>query len=169
LTWRTRSIFSPNKTSGNHAGLKNASQGDREIFAEFSSDWERLAFESEEAVQRIISGMKVVPEAPAEVCAPEMPTERDQVVRVRLVQRFFRGAVLASYGYRCSVCRVSMPELLKASHIIPWSADVARQADSANGLAMCALHDRAFDRGLLAIDDDLRIVAFVVSSCLCGS
>ena len=142
----------------NVAGLKNASQGDREVFAEFSSDWERLAFESEQAAERLVSGRKTVDKPPDEVCIPELPTERDQLVRVRLVQRFFRGAVLASYGYRCSVCRISIPELLNASHIVPWSVDAVRRADPTNGLAMCTLHDRAFDRGLLTIGDDLRII-----------
>jgi putative restriction endonuclease len=40
----------------------------------------------------------------------------------------------------------------------PWSVDPTRRADPTNGLTMCALHDRAFDRGLLAIGDDLRII-----------
>ena len=45
----------------NIAGLKNASQGDREIFAEFSSDWERLAFESEQAAERLLGPFFVLP------------------------------------------------------------------------------------------------------------
>jgi putative restriction endonuclease len=142
----------------NIAGLKNASQGDREIFAEFSADWERLAFESEQAADRLRAAEKQVGQLADEATLTGMPTEREQLVRVRLVQRFFRAAVLASYGYECAVCRIAIPELLNASHIIPWSADAARRADPTNGLAMCALHDRAFDRGLLAVNDDLRIL-----------
>lgn len=148
----------PTHQRRNIKGLKNASDSDRQIVAEFSSDWERLAFESEQAAERLDSAKKTISESPNEVCVPQLPTERDQLVRVRLVQRFFRGAVLASYGYRCTVCRISIPELLNASHIIPWSVDVARRADPTNGLAMCALHDRAFDRGLIAVDENLRVV-----------
>jgi predicted restriction endonuclease len=48
--------------------------------------------------------------------------------------------------------------LLNASHIIPWSVDKTRRADPQNGLSLCVLHDRAFDRGLIAVDDSFRIV-----------
>lgn len=142
----------------NIAGLKNASQGDREIFDEFSSDWERLAFESEQAADRLASRAKTPNDSADEICAPELPTEREQLVRVRLVQRFFRAAVLASYGHRCAVCRIAIPELLNASHIIPWSADISKRADPTNGLAMCAFHDRAFDRGLVTVDESMRVL-----------
>lgn len=140
------------------AGLKNASQADRDIFAEFSTDWERLAFESEQAVERLADCAKTTAVAPEAPVVPGTPTEREQIVRVRLVQRFFRGAVLASYGYRCAVCRIAVPEMLNASHIIPWSVDVMRRAGPCNGLAMCAFHDRAFDRGLVAVDETMRVI-----------
>jgi predicted restriction endonuclease len=48
--------------------------------------------------------------------------------------------------------------LLNASHIIPWSVDKIRRADPRNGLSLCVLHDRAFDRGLISIDDNFRII-----------
>ena len=48
--------------------------------------------------------------------------------------------------------------MLNASHIIPWSIDKSRRADPTNGLSFCAFHDRAFDRGLISVDDKLRII-----------
>ena len=51
-----------------------------------------------------------------------------------------------------------MPELLNASHIIPWKADAGRRAHPSNGLALNALYDRAFDRGLICFDEKLRVV-----------
>lgn len=140
------------------SGLRNASRSDRDIFAEFSADWERLAVESERAAERLVQPTQVLPSRDDLVEWPELPTEREQIVRVRLVQRFFRNTVLASYGYRCAICRIAVPELLNASHIIPWRANVMRRADPTNGLAMCAMHDRAFDRGLLTVSDDLEII-----------
>lgn len=65
---------------------------------------------------------------------------------------------MASYGYRCAICQIGIPDLLNASHIIPWTTDVVRRADPTNGLALCGLHDRAFDRGLVAVDPELRIL-----------
>lgn len=165
----------PTHQQRNVRGLRNASQSDQAIFEEFSSDWEHLAFESEMASERIgvsgvgpsvghnLSSSVAIPRQPGghieteEFALPSGATETQQLVRVRLVQRFFRQAVVGSYGYRCAMCQLSIPDLLNASHIIPWSADVARRADPTNGLALCSLHDRAFDRGLLAVDADLRI------------
>ena len=51
-----------------------------------------------------------------------------------------------------------MPELLNASHIIPWKADTTRRADPCNGIALNALYDRAFDRGLISFDESLRVL-----------
>ena len=48
--------------------------------------------------------------------------------------------------------------MLNASHIIPWSINKDRRADPSNGLSLCAFHDRAFDRGLITIDDNYKIV-----------
>ena len=33
-----------------------------------------------------------------------------------------------------------------------------RRADPCNGLAMCAFHDRAFDRGLVTVDETMRVI-----------
>jgi predicted restriction endonuclease len=74
------------------------------------------------------------------------------------VQSFFRAAVMISYGSRCAVTGLAMPELLVASHIIPWNASVEHRADPRNGLCLNALFDRAFDRGLLTFDEDWRLV-----------
>ena len=52
----------------------------------------------------------------------------------------------------------AVPELLTASHIIPWSKDIARRADPCNGIALNALYDRAFDRGLITFDESFRLV-----------
>jgi putative restriction endonuclease len=72
---------------------------------------------------------------------------------VRRAQRFFRDTVLASYNFKCAVSGVDKRELLTASHIIPWSKDPDRRSDPHNGLSLTALHDRAFDRGLISFDE----------------
>jgi predicted restriction endonuclease len=41
-----------------------------------------------------------------------------------------------------------------ASHIKPWSEDGANRLNPRNVIALCALHDRAFDRGLITIRED---------------
>ncbi len=48
---------------------------------------------------------------------------------------------------------------LTASHIKPWSAATpSERLMSSNGLLLNALHDRAFDRGLITLDDRYRVV-----------
>lgn len=48
--------------------------------------------------------------------------------------------------------------MLTASHIIPWRCDEKRRADPSNGIALCAFHDRAFDRGLVTVRHDMTIM-----------
>ena len=48
--------------------------------------------------------------------------------------------------------------LLRASHILPWNTHPTRRADPTNGLCLSALFDTAFDRGLITIDEDLRVI-----------
>lgn len=147
----------PTHQQRNVSGLRNASRLDREIFHEFSSNWEELVIESEEALERITPrSLEGIVEDDIKI--PEGPTDRQQLVRVRIVQGFFRAAVLASYENQCSMCGITISELLNASHIIPWRQTANRRADPTNGIALCGLHDRAFDRGLVTISDKYEII-----------
>jgi predicted restriction endonuclease len=51
-----------------------------------------------------------------------------------------------------------LPELLVASHIVRWADDAGQRMNPRNGLCLNALHDKAFDAGLLVIDADYRVV-----------
>jgi predicted restriction endonuclease len=53
-----------------------------------------------------------------------------------------------------------LPEkrLLNASHIVPWSKDKANRLNPSNGLCLSAIHDKAFDRGLITLTDDFRVL-----------
>jgi len=73
----------------------------------------------------------------------------------------FRLAVLRAYGYRCAVCGWDgaldrTPVALEAAHVRWHAAGGPERAD--NGLALCAVHHQALDRGALGIDDDRRIM-----------
>jgi putative restriction endonuclease len=147
--------FDPTHQARNVRGLSNAGRADQAIWNEFNANPELLAYESQQAYTRVTSSpleseMEQVP-------IPSGPTESTRLVRTRLVQNFFRDAVLSSYEYRCAICRLDLMELLNASHIIPWSRNVSLRADPRNGLALCAIHDRAFDRGLLTITETLTV------------
>ncbi|MBI1325396.1 HNH endonuclease [bacterium] len=155
--------FDPELQRRGIKGLKNAGRGDRALWEEFQADPERIAFESQQVFEPNGANDRTIhrPAVPDhfEIESDEIRiTEAERTVRVRLVQNFFRKAVLSSYGDKCTICRLHFPELLTASHIIPWSVDVRRRADPRNGLALCAIHDRAFDRGLIGLDESHRLL-----------
>ncbi|MDB5337308.1 MAG: putative restriction endonuclease [Planctomycetaceae bacterium] len=141
-------------------GLSGASEADREIWNEFHGDWERLAIQSEELREQYglpddsATADEVVPEIRRFVGA----TEGSRVTKVRLAQRFFRSSVLASYASRCCITDINQPAFLIASHILPWSQYPQHRTDPRNGICLSSLHDRAFDRGLITFDENLRMV-----------
>jgi predicted restriction endonuclease len=51
-----------------------------------------------------------------------------------------------------------IPELLRASHIVPWSQSVEHRLNPRNGLCLSATYDAAFDRGLIGFDDEFRLL-----------
>jgi putative restriction endonuclease len=141
----------------NIAGASHGSKMDAEVWDEFNGDWDRLAFESEKLLAQKI-GRQV--EEVSEVDLFDLPKagkERDAVVKIRVNQNFFRKAVLAAYNFQCCITGLEIPELLNASHIIPWSKDKENQVNPRNGLCLNAIHDRAFDRGFLTITPEYKI------------
>lgn len=139
------------------SGLSGASAGDRAVWEEFNKDWERLAFESEKLLA-MLDGKPV--EAEAELQEDELlreGLEREQVVRQRVNQCFFRAAVLAAYGGRCCITGLAVPDLLIASHIVPWARDTLNRVNPRNGLCLNALHDCAFDRGFITLSGTLEV------------
>ena len=76
----------------------------------------------------------------------------------RLNQDFFRKMILSNYGKRCAVSGLNVPEVLRASHIIPWSEDKKNRLNPCNGLCLSATYDAAFDRHLISFDKDYRMI-----------
>ena len=73
----------------------------------------------------------------------------------------FRASILKAYEYRCAVCGFDVrlglrPIALEAAHI-KW-----RQAKGpnivVNGLALCSLHHKLFDRGAFTLSKELEIL-----------
>ena len=139
------------------AGLTHGAKGEEHIWRAFQEDAEAVAFESE----RLLAQRREKPlEVSADIDDRDLPAdgkERESVVRVRVNQSFFRGRILSAYDHRCCVTGLAVPELLVASHIRPWSMDRANRLNPRNGLCLNALHDRAFDRGLMWIADDYTV------------
>lgn len=135
-------------------GLSHGAKGEGEVWDEFAETPETLAVESEKLIAQRLG--KPVEEA-AEIETDDLPEpgeEREAIVRLRLKQAFFRKRVVSAYEFRCCVTGLTNQKLLVASHIIPWSADKSNRLNPKNGLSLNALHDRAFDRRLMWIDEE---------------
>lgn len=81
----------------------------------------------------------------------------------------FRDRVLVAYGYSCAVCGFDLrlknaPLAVEAAHI-KWH-QAGGPSVAPNGLALCTMHHKLFDRGAMAVSEDRRIV---VSSLVNGS
>jgi putative restriction endonuclease len=138
-------------------GMSHGAKGEEDIWREFEDDPEALAFESERLLAKF-TGRKL--EDIAEIDERELPKEgleRERIVRVRVNQHFFRSAVLTAYDCKCCITGLAVRELLVASHIVPWASDPKRRMNPRNGLCLNALHDRAFDRGLMYLDNNLKV------------
>lgn len=87
--------------------------------------------------------------------------DKISLTRQRKGQDYFRRMILANYGGRCALTGIDIPQLLLASHIIPW-ADKSHKKDRlnpSNGICLSALYDKAFDQGLITISpDDYSVV-----------
>ncbi len=70
----------------------------------------------------------------------------------------FRQAVLTAYEERCCISGLDIPTLLVASHIVPWAEDKTNRLNPRNGLCLSNLHDRAFDKGIISISEDCRVM-----------
>lgn len=81
-------------------------------------------------------------------------TEAERLVIQRVGQDIFRSSLMDYWQGRCPLTGITDPELLRASHIVPWSecATDAQRLDVHNGLLLSALWDAAFDRGLVTFD-----------------
>ena len=79
-------------------------------------------------------------------------------VKTRVNQSFFRTMVIDNYGHRCGLTGIPIPQVLRASHISPWSEDEPNRLNPANGLCLSATYDAAFDAHLISFDEDLRLI-----------
>ncbi len=137
-------------------GMANTSAADREIWSQYYGRWDTLAnalvvpepLESQPPPAKL-------PRVPTKM--PTGPTQVERLTKQRRGQSFFRNAVIAAHEGRCCITGITSPALLRASHIVPWSHDPSMRLDPRNGLCLNALHDAAFDRGLITLSATLEL------------
>ncbi|GAA4452470.1 HNH endonuclease [Nibrella saemangeumensis] len=143
-------------------GVKGMGGGRKQvepIWKEFINDQEGLVFESE----RILAKYE---KRPIEELHPEIKfdlhnlqgEERERMIKTRVNQSIFRQMVLKTYQNRCAISGINLPELLVAGHIIPWSENDKERLNPENGICLSNLYDRAYERRLICIDTNYKIL-----------
>jgi putative restriction endonuclease len=161
VAWKLVNFASldPSLTQRGIKGATNTGKLDKIVFQEFTNNWDDLAFESEVLLQKFLSSERAFEEDIDFGPGKEVIRE----VKLRVNQSFFRSTILSSYDFSCCITGINLPELLVASHIVPWSRDEKNRLNPQNGLCLNNLHDKAFDKGLITFDSNFN---FTVSSGL---
>lgn len=130
---------------------------DLEVYSEFFNSWDILPFESEKLLANLENTTVEQLNSISEFELQKEGKTRDQLVKIRVNQSFFRRSILASYNNTCCITGMQQPDFLIAGHIKPWSIDEKNRLNPQNGIAINALHDKAFETGLMTITTDFKI------------
>jgi hypothetical protein len=151
-------------------GFIRVAKLDKAIFTEINGDWENFAVNCEYLLEQYRKRYGIVNTNNEDSLMAhtlwekevELPigSAKKQLVNTRIGQRFFREVVLSAYNHQCCITGLHHNALLIASHIKPWknSDPKTERTNPRNGLCLSALYDKAFDAGLMTIDEQYRIV-----------
>lgn len=126
------------------------------IWDEFAENKELLLFESE----RILAekeNQTIESKFDELLCNLKGKTKLREI-KTRVNQNVFRQIVVSNYSGKCAITGIDIPELLFASHIIPWSKNEDERLNPENGICLSGLYDRAFDKGLIGINEKYEIL-----------
>ncbi|RUT68068.1 HNH endonuclease [Flavobacterium cupreum] len=140
-------------------GLQNGGNQVQQIWNEFFNNKEELIFLSE---QILAQKENTSIENKYEDILFDIKNLKGQdiirAVKTRVNQSVFRQMVLSNYNNKCAITGIDIPELLLASHIIPWSKNEEHRLNPENGICFSALYDKAFDTGLIGINTNHEII-----------
>ncbi len=71
-------------------------------------------------------------------------------------EKSFTKRILTAYGNQCAFSGMQL-KLVDAAHILPVSEPTSTD-DTSNGIALSALYHRAFDRGLVTLNEQYQII-----------
>lgn len=118
-------------------------------------------FEGVSAVYRLSMSLPTLPyEDYVRETADLGDTEAERAQKIRIGQDRFRDALMNYWDGACPLTGITNPELLRASHIIPWTECESDQErlNVYNGLLLSSLWDSAFDTGLVTFDDSGLVI-----------
>lgn len=141
------------------SGLPGGTKQCKPIWDEFHANREELLFESE---CLLAEREHLTIEGKYKEILQDKNTIKGGIklreVKYRINQYVFRQIVISNYSSKCALTGIDLPELLVASHIIPWAVNEEERLNPENGLCLSQLYDKAFDRGLLGVNLQLKVV-----------
>ena len=148
-----------------HCAMGHASALDAKIWNELQANWDAIALEAASEyghfarLHGVQADRDLLEDAlpPGELLTWEEGKTRSATVQVRVNQARFRKAVLSSYNATCCISGLQHDKLVIASHIVPWSEDSQNRLNPQNGLCLSALHDSAYDQGLITVMPDFKV------------
>jgi putative restriction endonuclease len=109
-------------------------------------------------LSKLLSEQKIDNIDELEIAADVEGKDRIQTIKARVNQYYFRKMILRNYNQQCCINGLNIPDVLRASHIIPWIEDKDNRLNPTNGLCLSATYDAAFDRYLISLDDKYRLI-----------
>jgi hypothetical protein len=86
-------------------------------------------------------------------------TERSGLVTSRIGQGAYRKRIIHRWEYQCAVTGFSKPEILIASHILPWKqANDNERLDVNNGILLSPVYDALFDKHIITFENNGKII-----------
>jgi hypothetical protein len=140
-------------------GMDGASKVDKSVWKELLANWDAVVLEAASIYGKLAAGhgLDLADEVDLDLPPTEMGRTRTATVQVRVNQARFRKSVLVGYNSTCCISGLQNERLLIASHIVPWSEDTHNRLNPQNGLCLSALHDRAYDQGLITVLPDYTV------------
>ena len=139
-------------------GATNIGKLDKEIFQEFTENFDDLFYKSEDLLLSKIEENKPKTHIDKLIDERKKGEYKIRKTKVRINQDYFRTIVMSNYINGCGVTGISIPELLVASHIKPWSKDEKNRLNPSNGICLSATFDKAFDKGLITINSSFKVL-----------
>ncbi len=94
-----------------------------------------------------------------ELINSDIITERKGLVTSRVGHGAYRKRLIHRWEYKCAVTGFDKPQILIASHIVPWKdANNQERVDVNNGIILSPTYDALFDRHLISFEDTGKII-----------
>lgn len=141
-------------------GMSHGGKKCEKYWNEFVEDPEKLIYESERILAKY-EGTSIENKFEKEL--RDIPSEiigdtKIRQIKTRINQNVFRQIILANYDCKCALSGIDIPELLVASHIIPWSENTKERLNPENGICLSSLYDKAFDQGLIGFNNSYKVL-----------